>query len=121
MGQLLVLDSDNSEKPIHMYINRCGSQPLNAEIWFLGPRPAELVLSSPLCSPGGSVSAGLAIYDTMQYINSPVSTVCMGQACSMGSLLLAAGEKGHRKCLPHASVMLHQPSGGAYVCVFAPH
>jgi len=63
-------------------------------------------------SPGGSVTAGLAIYDTMQYIRSPVSTICVGQAASMGSLLLAAGAKGKRYALTHASIMLHQPSGG---------
>ncbi|CAO3633224.1 unnamed protein product [Mucor fragilis] len=64
-------------------------------------------------SPGGSVTAGMAIYDTMQYIQSPVSTLCNGQACSMGSLLLAAGEPGKRYALPNASIMIHQPSGGA--------
>lgn len=63
-------------------------------------------------SPGGYVSSGLAIYDTMQYIRCPISTVCIGQAASMGSLLLAAGEKGMRIALPNARVMLHQPSGG---------
>lgn len=63
-------------------------------------------------SPGGIVTAGLAIYDTMQYISSPVATLCVGQAASMGSLLLAAGEKGHRRALPHSRIMLHQPSGG---------
>jgi len=59
------------------------------------------------------VTAGLAIYDTMQYVSSPIHTYCVGQACSMGSLLLAAGEKGKRHCLPNASIMIHQPSGGA--------
>jgi len=63
-------------------------------------------------SPGGVVSSGLAIYDTMQYIRSPISTLCMGQAASMASLLLCAGERGKRMCLPHARIMLHQPSGG---------
>jgi ATP-dependent Clp protease, protease subunit len=63
-------------------------------------------------SPGGSVTAGLSIYDTMAYIRSPVSTVCLGQAASMGSLLLAGGEKGKRYALPHSSVMIHQPLGG---------
>lgn len=63
-------------------------------------------------SPGGVVTAGLAIYDTMQYISSPVATLCVGQAASMGSLLLAAGEPGHRRALPHSRIMLHQPSGG---------
>lgn len=84
IAQLLFLESENPEKPIYLYIN----------------------------SPGGSVTAGLALYDTMQYISSPVSTLCIGQAASMGSLLLAAGEPGHRFILPHASVMIHQPSGG---------
>jgi len=64
-------------------------------------------------SPGGSVTSGMAIYDTMQYISSPVHTLCIGQACSMGSLLLAGGEAGKRAILPNARVMIHQPSGGA--------
>ncbi|MCX8666618.1 ATP-dependent Clp protease proteolytic subunit [Acetobacteraceae bacterium B3987] len=84
-AQLLYLESVNPTKEISFYIN----------------------------SPGGVVSAGLAMYDTMQYIRSPVSTVCIGQAASMGSLLLAAGEAGRRFCLPNARVMVHQPSGGA--------
>jgi ATP-dependent Clp protease protease subunit len=84
-AQLLYLESENPSKDIALYIN----------------------------SPGGVVSAGLAMYDTMQYIRSPVSTVCIGQAASMGSLLLAAGAKGKRYALPNARVMLHQPSGGA--------
>ncbi|GAJ29415.1 ATP-dependent Clp protease proteolytic subunit [Acidomonas methanolica] len=84
-AQLLYLESVNPSKEISFYIN----------------------------SPGGVVSAGLAIYDTMQYIRSPVSTVCIGQAASMGSLLLAGGEKGRRYSLPNARIMVHQPSGGA--------
>lgn len=64
-------------------------------------------------SPGGHVSSGMAIYDTMQFINAPVVTTCIGQACSMASLLLAAGEPGQRRCLPHAFVMIHQPSSGS--------
>jgi ATP-dependent Clp protease protease subunit len=92
IAQLLFLESENPTKPINMYIN----------------------------SPGGSVTAGMGIYDTMQYIQSPVSTVCIGQACSMGSLLLCAGEPGHRHALPYARVMIHQPSGGAYVCFWGP-
>jgi len=84
IAQLLFAESENPKREIAMYIN----------------------------SPGGVVSSGLAIYDTMQYIRSPVSTVCIGQAASMGSLLLAAGEKGMRICLPNARVMVHQPSGG---------
>ena len=83
-AQLLFLESENPKREIAMYIN----------------------------SPGGIVTSGLAIYDTMQYIRSPVSTVCIGQAASMGSLLLAAGEKGSRIALPNARIMVHQPSGG---------
>ncbi|TMS33556.1 hypothetical protein L596_001284 [Steinernema carpocapsae] len=85
IAQLLFLQSDSSKTPIHMYIN----------------------------SPGGSVTAGLAIYDTMQYVSAPVATWCIGQASSMGSLLLAAGEPGMRSSLPNARIMVHQPSGGA--------
>src|SRR5437868_8741318 len=84
-AQLLFLESENPAKDISFYIN----------------------------SPGGVVSAGLAIYDTMQYIRSPVSTVCIGQAASMGSLLLCAGAKGKRFALPNSRIMVHQPSGGA--------
>ncbi len=84
-AQLLYLESENPTKDISFYIN----------------------------SPGGVVSSGLAIYDTMQYIRSPVSTVCIGMAASMGSLLLAAGAKGKRFALPNARIMVHQPSGGA--------
>ena len=83
-SQLLFLESENPKKEVAMYIN----------------------------SPGGYVSSGLAIYDTMQYIRCPISTVCIGQAASMGSLLLAAGEKDMRIALPNARVMVHQPSGG---------
>jgi len=84
IAQLLFLEAENPEKSISMYIN----------------------------SPGGTVSSGLAIYDTMQYIKPSVSTMCVGQAASMGSLLLSAGEKGHRFALPNSRVMVHQPSGG---------
>jgi ATP-dependent Clp protease protease subunit len=84
-AQLLFLESENPSKDIAFYVN----------------------------SPGGVVSAGLAIYDTMQYIRSPVSTVCIGQAASMGSLLLASGAKGKRFALPNSRIMVHQPSGGA--------
>jgi len=84
VAQLLFLEAESAEKDIHMYIN----------------------------SPGGVVTAGLAIYDTMQYIKPKVSTLCMGQACSMGSLLLTAGEQGMRYALPHSRIMIHQPSGG---------
>jgi len=83
-AQLLFLESENPKKEISMYIN----------------------------SPGGVVTSGMAIYDTMQYIKCPVSTVCMGQAASMGSLLLAAGNEGMRVALPNARIMVHQPSGG---------
>jgi len=83
-AQLLFLEADNPKKQIDMYIN----------------------------SPGGMVTSGLAIYDTMQYIKSPVSTLCMGMAASMGSFLLMAGEAGQRISLPNARIMLHQPSGG---------
>jgi len=85
IAQLLFLQSESSKKPIHIYIN----------------------------SPGGSVTAGLGIYDTMQYVLPPVATWCVGQACSMGSLLLASGSPGMRHSLPNARIMIHQPSGGA--------
>ncbi len=84
VAQLLFLESENPDKDIHFYIN----------------------------SPGGVVTAGMAIYDTMQFIKPQVSTMCLGQAASMGSLLLAGGEKGKRYCLPHSRVMIHQPLGG---------
>jgi ATP-dependent Clp protease protease subunit len=84
VAQLLFLESENPEKEINLYIN----------------------------SPGGVVTAGLAIYDTMQFIKPDVSTICTGQAASMGAVLLAAGAKGKRYCLPHARVMIHQPLGG---------
>ncbi len=85
VAQLLFLESENPDKDIHLYIN----------------------------SPGGSVSAGLSIYDTMQFIKPDVSTMCIGQAASMGAFLLAGGKKGKRMALPHSRVMIHQPSGGA--------
>jgi len=84
IAQLIFLEAEDPDKDIHMYIN----------------------------CPGGSVTAGLAIYDTMQYIKPPVETICMGQAASMGALLLAAGTKGKRYALPHARIMIHQPLGG---------
>ncbi|MCT4534009.1 ATP-dependent Clp endopeptidase proteolytic subunit ClpP [Halodesulfovibrio sp.] len=83
-AQLLFLESENPEKEIYMYIN----------------------------SPGGAVTAGMAIYDTMQYISAPVATLCMGQAASMGALLLAAGAEGKRYSLPNSRIMIHQPLGG---------
>lgn len=85
VAQLLFLESENPDKDIHLYIN----------------------------SPGGSVTAGLSIYDTMQFIQPDVSTMCIGQAASMGALLLAGGSAGKRLALPHARMMIHQPSGGA--------
>lgn len=85
IAQLLFLESEDPDKDIHLYIN----------------------------SPGGLVTAGLAIYDTMQFLKAPVSTICVGQAASMGALLLAAGTKGKRYALPNARIMIHQPSGGA--------
>jgi ATP-dependent Clp protease protease subunit len=84
IAQLLFLEADDPDKDIHLYIN----------------------------SPGGVVTSGLAIYDTMQYIKPDVSTICIGQAASMGALLLAAGTKGKRYALPHARVLIHQPLGG---------
>jgi ATP-dependent Clp protease protease subunit len=84
IAQMLFLESEDPDKDINLYIN----------------------------SPGGSVTAGLAIYDTMQYIKPDIATICMGQATSMGALLLAAGAKGKRYALPHARVMIHQPLGG---------
>jgi ATP-dependent Clp protease protease subunit len=84
IAQLLFLQADNPDRDIHVYIN----------------------------SPGGSVSAGMAIYDTMQFLKPPVNTTCMGLAASMGSFLLAAGTPGKRSALPHARIMIHQPSGG---------
>jgi ATP-dependent Clp protease protease subunit len=84
VAQMLFLESENPDKDIHFYIN----------------------------SPGGSVSAGMAIYDTMQFVKPNISTLCIGQAASMGAFLLAAGEKGKRFCLPNSRVMIHQPMGG---------
>lgn len=84
VAQLLFLEAEDPSKPISMYIN----------------------------SPGGSVTAGMAIFDTMQYIQPEVHTLCMGQACSMGAFLLSAGEKGHRRALPNSRIMIHQPLGG---------
>lgn len=84
VAQLLFLEAENPDKDIHLYIN----------------------------SPGGSVTAGMSIYDTMQFIKPDVSTICIGQACSMGALLLAGGAAGKRYCLPHSRMMIHQPLGG---------
>lgn len=85
VAQLLFLESENPDKDIHLYIN----------------------------SPGGSVTAGMSIYDTMQFVKPDISTMCIGQACSMGAFLLTAGAQGKRFCLPNSRVMIHQPSGGA--------
>ena len=85
VAQLLFLEAENPDKDIHLYIN----------------------------SPGGSVTAGFSIYDTMQFVKPDISTICVGQACSMGAFLLAAGAAGKRHCLANARVMIHQPSGGA--------
>jgi ATP-dependent Clp protease protease subunit len=84
VAQMLFLEAENPEKDIHLYIN----------------------------SPGGSVTAGMSIYDTMQFIKPDVSTICIGQACSMGALLLTGGTAGKRYCLPHSRMMIHQPLGG---------
>ena len=84
VAQLLFLEAENPDKDIHLYIN----------------------------SPGGSVTAGMSIYDTMQFIKPDVSTICIGQACSMGALLLVGGAAGKRYCLPHSRMMIHQPLGG---------
>ncbi len=86
IAQLLFLQADNPERDINIYLN----------------------------SPGGSVQAGLAIYDTIQFLSAPVSTICMGMAASMGAFLLAAGTKGKRRALPNSRIMIHQPSGGSY-------
>jgi len=85
IAQLLFLDADNPDKDIYMYIN----------------------------SPGGHVHSGIAIYDTMQHLRAPINTICMGMAASMGAFLLATGTKGKRAALPHARIMIHQPSGGS--------
>ena len=87
VAQLLFLEAENPDKDIHLYIN----------------------------SPGGSVTAGMSIYDTMQFIKPDVSTICIGQACSMGALLLAGGAAEKRFCLPHSRMMIHQPLGGVHM------
>jgi ATP-dependent Clp protease, protease subunit len=86
---------------------------VTAQFLFLESEDPEKEISFYINSPGGSVTAGLAIYDTMQFIKPPVSTLCLGQAASMGALLLAAGHKGRRYALPHSRIMIHQPLGGA--------
>ena len=85
---------------------------VTAQLLFLEAEDPERAISLYINSPGGSVTAGLAIYDTMQYVKPPIATLCVGQACSMGSLLLTAGEPGMRRALPNARIMMHQPSGG---------
>ena len=86
---------------------------VTAQFLFLESEDPEKEISFYINSPGGSVTAGLAIYDTMQFIRPPVSTLCMGQAASMGAILLTAGHKGRRYALPHSRIMIHQPLGGA--------
>ena len=86
---------------------------VTAQFLFLESEDPEKEISFYINSPGGSVTAGLAIYDTMQFIKPPVSTLCMGQAASMGAVLLTAGHKGRRYALPHSRIMIHQPLGGA--------
>ena len=86
---------------------------VTAQVLFLESEDPEKEISFYINSPGGSVTAGLAIYDTMQFIKPPVSTLCLGQAASMGALLLLAGQKGRRYALPHSRIMIHQPLGGA--------
>jgi ATP-dependent Clp protease protease subunit len=86
---------------------------VTAQFLFLESEDPEKEISFYINSPGGSVTAGLAIYDTMQFIKPPVSTLCMGQAASMGAILLTAGHKGRRYALPHSRIMIHQPLGGA--------
>lgn len=147
-AQLLFLESQHPERPIHMYINspgamhhrtapvlcnlsceRCdllvGRLPNLARTCLHHVSCAKILAhnshsrwhasltGASLLAAGGVVTAGLAIYDTMQYIRCPVSTLCVGQAASMASLLLAAGAPGHRRCLPNARIMVHQPHGGA--------
>ena len=85
---------------------------MKTENMFLESEDPEKEISLYINSPGGSITAGLAIYDTMQFVNCPISTICIGQAASMGALLLTAGEKGKRFALPHSRIMLHQPLGG---------
>jgi ATP-dependent Clp protease protease subunit len=94
-------------------INDAVSSVISAQLLFLEAENPNKDISIYINSPGGVVTSGLAIYDTMQYIRPDVSTVCIGQAASMGSLLLAAGAKGKRYCLPNSRIMIHQPSGGA--------
>ena len=86
---------------------------VTAQLLFLESEDHDKEISFYLNSPGGSITAGLAIYDTMQFVKPPVSTLCLGQAASMAALLLAAGEKGKRYALPHSRIMIHQPLGGA--------
>src|SRR5579875_1592919 len=86
---------------------------ITAQFLFLESEDPEKEIAFYINSPGGSITAGLAIYDTMQFIKPPVSTLCLGQAASMGALLLASGQKGRRYALPHSRIMIHQPLGGA--------
>ena len=110
IAQLLFLQSESPFKPINLYINSPGSY--DTQIYFVFIY--QLFYFTFL---GGSVTAGLGIYDTIQYIRPPVATWCVGQACSMGSFLLASGAHGMRHSLPNARIMVHQPLGGAQVLV----
>ncbi len=94
-------------------VNDDVSNLVTAQFLFLESEDPEKEISFYINSPGGSITAGMAIYDTMQFIKPPVSTLCLGQAASMGALLLAAGQKGRRYALPHSRIMIHQPLGGA--------
>ncbi|MDP4007427.1 MAG: ATP-dependent Clp endopeptidase proteolytic subunit ClpP [bacterium] len=94
-------------------INDMVANSVIAQLLFLASRDAEKPIQFYINSPGGLISSGLAIYDTMQYVKSPVHTVCVGMAASMGAVLLAAGEKGKRFALPNAQILIHQPMGGA--------
>lgn len=94
-------------------INDMVANSIIAQLLFLASRDAEKPIQFYINSPGGLISSGLAIYDTMQYVKSPVRTVCVGMAASMGAVLLAAGEKGKRFALPNSQILIHQPMGGA--------
>lgn len=98
---------------VHGEVTDSMASVVTAQLLFLEAEAPDKPLSVYINSPGGSVTAGMAIYDTMQYIQPEVNTICMGQAASMGSLLLAGGSHGNRYALPNARIMLHQPSGGA--------
>ena len=115
VAQLLYLEAQSVDKPICMYINSPGGVVRPLRLARVAARPSN----RPVLTTA-QVTAGLAIYDTMQYIAPPVATLCVGQACSMGSLLLAAGAPGMRRSLPNARIMMHQPSGGVSGQVIGP-